>query len=316
VLTHTCFVPFFFAPDNIPTVGEQPRENKGEKAMGDEEEKGTWQKVDVGNESDAFMDALGEIDISAEDLKGDKEGEDKGKQEEDKGKQEIDTELATAKAERDELLRKNKDLNKALHEERQSKKAAKIEPEAVLSDADLAKIIQEHKDDPAVLLNAVAYKAQQAMKGAKAEAVNEVEVKTKQTALNQMLRERYGEALDDASSPIRQAAEKASEYLGLDDHPYRDTLSVAAAVLANLPHISQAAYMRGVKDSEAGTVEKNRQSSIKNGQQFFGKGGKEEKAKAKELSETEMDTAKRLGFKPGSPQWKIYQSQIRRQKAA
>ena len=162
----------------------------------------------------------------------------------------------------------------------------------------------------------MAYKAQQVAKATKKEAIDEVEVKQKKGELDRMLQERYGDALNDESGPLRQTVNKVRDYLGLQEHPYGEALSVAGAVFIQLPKLLRQQYEKGVKDSESGTVEKNRKASIRSGQTFFGNGGEKEKEKKAGLSESEMETAKRLGFKPGSPQWKIYTSQIKRAKAA
>jgi len=102
-----------------------------------------------------------------------------------------------------EQIRKDKnDLKKALHEARQERKSKKEEDsEAVLSDAELMQIIKEHKDDPAVMMNAMKYMVQQQVKGVKKEAVNEIEVSEKNRQFDTILRERYSD-YDDDDSPI------------------------------------------------------------------------------------------------------------------
>ena len=270
--------------------------------------------IDVGGEDDPFMVALTEMDIEDPDSKDSASTDDKKVEGEDKTAQFAD-DIKNLQVQVTDLLEKNKGLNRALHEERQSRKAAKTETseEAVLSEADLAKIIEEHKDDPAVLLNAVKYMVKQQISTGKTEAVNEVEVKQKATTLNNILRERYGDSLTE-NEQLRSTVDKVKDYLNVKDHPFGDAIGAAGAVFLQLPNLLKAQYERGVKEATDGTAEKNRQVSIRNGQHVEGKvngaGGPARDTKTG-LTDTELETAKQLGFKPGTPKFNIYVRQIK-----
>lgn len=271
-------------------------------------------------DADQFEDIFneGEIDISLFSTDDDKGGDDDNDKGGKKDTQEIDEEKRLLKEENDRLKADKTNLNKALHEERQSRKKVKDADgnEVVLTDADLAKIIEEHKNDPAVLLNAVSYKVQQLTKKAKTEAIDEVEVKQKADQFNSLLRQRYGDALDDDGSVVRQSINKAKTYLGLDDNPYGDALSAAAVVFAQLPQTLQSLYEKGQQDALDGKVEKNRLKNISEGKTLLGGKKDDEKKKTTGLTEDQMEVAKKFGWKPGSPQMKIYMSQIKKQAAA
>ena len=286
---------------------------------------------DSSSKDDAFLNVFGEDDLSPEILKdivedkGDKGEEDDTKSkvvDDDKGQQVLDERLKEYEGRLDKLETDKKNLQKALHEERQSKKKEKQSvPGETLSDADLAKIIEEHKDDPVVLLNAVAYKAEQIMKKGKSEAVDEVLIKQRSTYLDNLLRSKFGDALDDDGSEIRAGINKAKEYFNVTDHPYGDAIGAAAVVFDQLPKLLQFQYEKGQKDAIDGKVEKSRVADIKNGNSLLS-GNKrpintETKDKKTGLTETEYETAtKTLGFKPGTPKFNIYVEQIKKRRAA
>ena len=207
------------------------------------------------------------------------------------------------------LERDKSDLKKALHESRQERKKAK-EPEsqAVLTDAELMKIVEEHKDDPKVMFNAVAYKMQQAMKTGKAEAVNEVEIKGKQGQLNAILKDRIKE-FDDESSEPRNLISRAKTDFNLDDHPFGDFLGAAAAVYMDLPNIAKGWIEEGKKQALNGKADETRKEGIKKGQ-LSGGGPKIPAGKAKdELTPSELETARRMGLTTPEKQ-KLYKTQL------
>jgi len=211
-----------------------------------------------------------------------------------------------------ERLRGDKtNLQKALHEERQGKKAAKEAVETPLTDADLVKIMEEHKDDPAVILNTLNYKMNILLKKGTAQAVNEVEIKGKADELGQELRRRYGTDIDDESSPIRQQIERAKEYFDLKDHHYGEGLSAAMVVFTALPQIKEHFYQQGVKDQMEGKVEKERIEHLKKSGGIVPKKPAGPSApSAQELTSDQLDTAKRLGFDKNPQRMKIYKTQI------
>ena len=284
----------------------------------DESGKDTQEVVDPLDEVEDVKDVsiMSESDIVEEALSLDgKEPEGKEPEKKDSGYQELSEKMADLEAKVQKVEADKKNLQKALHEERQSKKKVKQtdDEEAVLSDTDLAKIIQEHKDDPAVLLNAVNYKVQQAMKKGKTEAIDEVQTKQRATQLNNALRSKFGDLLDDESSDLRVSINKAKDFLGMADNPFGDAIGAAAVVFDQLPTIQKLAYEKGVKDALEGKVERNRVSNIEKGKSLFTKradGNGQPKDKDTGATESQLDTARRLGFKPGTPQFKMYMGQI------
>jgi len=224
---------------------------------------------------------------------------------------EKEKELVELKSRLDRLEGDKKDLKKALHEARQEKKKAKEEPQAILTDAELTKIIEEHHDDPKVIFNAVTYKMQQLMKTGKAEAINEVEIKGKQKDLQNILKDRIKD-IDDETSEARTIINRAKTDFNLDDHPFGDFLSAAAAVYIDLPTIAKNWKEEGRKEALSGKAEENRKKEIKGNQLLTGGKKLSSDKKESELTSDQLDTAKRLGFANDPAKLKLYKSQILR----
>jgi hypothetical protein len=189
------------------------------------------------------------------------------------------------------------------------KKGKEVDAQVVLTDAELQKIVEEHKDDPKVVFNALTYKMQQLLKTGKVEAVNEVEIKSKQRELDGILRQRVKD-FDEESSDSRATINQAKTKFNLDDHPFGDFLGAAAAVYIDLPTIAKNYYEQGKKEALDGKAEVARKEGIKGSQltpggQKFGSS----KTSGGELSASQMDTAKRLGFTTPE-KLKLYKSQI------
>jgi hypothetical protein len=224
-------------------------------------------------------------------------------------KQKEDTELTRIKSEVEKLRNDKRDLKKALHEARQERKGKK-EDDVTLTDAELVQIVEQHKDDPTVLMNAVKYMVNQQVKGAKKEAVNEVEVQQKKTQFDAIDRNYYKD-FDDEDSPIRKSVEKAKDVMMIKEHPFGDTLGAAVTVYANLKNITEYWFEQGKKAATDDKVNKAREQQIKDGKLTPpGSKGTVELKDSKKLSESEMETAKRFGFDKDPKKMKIYMNQI------
>lgn len=272
---------------------------------------------------DAMLNLIkSEVDI---DLGEEKQGEeaevpgDEGdeKKEEKKGDpQETEAEKRLKEMER-KLSRLEEDkgnLKKALHEARQERKSKKKEEEdgeTVLTDQQVLAILEEHKDDPKVMLNAIKYLAKQEAKGIKKDTLNEAEIKAKKADIDKFLNQRYPQLNEDGSD-IRANVDKAKDALNLADHPFADYLAVGAGVLNQLPEICKHWFEEGKKAAMDGKADEARKKQIKDGDLTPGKGNKDfDKKTETGLTAQEMDTAKRLGFTTKA-QLKLYKDQILR----
>jgi hypothetical protein len=193
--------------------------------------------------------------------------------------------------EKAELLRKNKELNRALHEERQ--KGKKKDDEVSLTDDQLLGIMDQYKDDPKTLLNVIKYQAQQAAKGETKKVVDDEVTKAKKAEAETFLYNAFPD-LEKDDSELRAAVNKTIQYLGVDNHPLKDLFGTAVEYLRAGPKLMREAYEKGMKDAKAGKVEEKRKEDVK-GSTLTPKGSGTDK---KGASTPEVqDVANRLGLK-------------------
>jgi hypothetical protein len=266
--------------------------------MPDEKEEIESKEVDEGDKGgDEALSAI----INVDDFNEEENKEDGDKEEkEEKGdkKEKVEKKEEKTDAEKAELIRKNADLNRALHEERQkNKKKDAKEEEVVLTDAQLLGLLDEYKDDKKTLLNVIKYQAQLAAKGAAKDTVSTADIQRKKKEAEDYLLKTYPDLAKD-DSELRGAVNKTKENLDLNDHPYGELFGTAVTFLMSAPAILKNAYDKGRKDAEDGVAEKTRKELIKDGKLTPNKGDKGDKG-AKGTPET-RDIAAKLGLK--SPQ--------------
>ncbi len=244
---------------------------------------------------------------------GDKEEDnetDKGKKSADgKDKKPESSETEKLQTEIERLREDKKNLQKALHDKRFERKEAKTKDETpVLTDDQLVAILEEHKDDPRVLLNAIKYQAEQIAKGVKKSVMDESEVKAKQKDIDHFLKSRYPD-LDKEDSEMRDTVDKTKEMLGLNENPFGDYLATGVQVLNNLESIVQHWYEEGKKAAGSEQMDTARKKQIKDGQLTPGGKGPGKGNGEDGLSLSQFETAKKLGFKTPA-QLKLYRDQI------
>ena len=224
----------------------------------------TEEKGDVFDETLHAEDTIGitdETDVEAEET----EAETKEVKEEKK-----EPTVADLAAKMEAIEAKNAELEKAarraFYAERHEKKEGKgKEGDTVLSDAELAAIIEANKDDPKVMLNAVTYKMQQITKAGTKAAVDEVAVKTKNDQLSSYVRQIVPD-FDKEGSDAHESIMKVKGDFHLDDHPHGDFLAWAAAVALQLPQVKQASFDAGKKAALEEGADGKRKEAIKGGQ--------------------------------------------------
>lgn len=197
--------------------------------------------------------------------------------------------------EKAELLRKNKELNRALHMERQKRKeAAPGKEEVVLSDEQVIGLLEEYKDDPRTMLNVIKYQAAQAAKGATKQAVEDEGVKAKKAEADAYLNKSFP-GLNEEGSELRAAVDKTKEYIGVKDHPLGDLIGTAVEYLRAGPTLMRQAYEKGVADAKAGKAEEARKGEIK--ETVLAPKGSPPGKKGEASNADIADVAKRLGLK-------------------
>ncbi len=153
-------------------------------------------------------------------------------------------------------------LNKALHEERQSKKkAAEKGGEPAFTKAQLKELWTEHRDDPDVLFNILSYMADETARSAQAKAVDQVELVSKKKEVDDYLAQNFPDLANDGS-PLRVGVDKAKQELMLADHPFGDILALGLNNLLNLPNTVRAAYEMGKKEAQGGKQMDRRKEKI------------------------------------------------------
>src|SRR4030042_712893 len=165
------------------------------------------------------------------------------------------------------------------------------------------------------MFNALTYKMGQLMKSGKKEAVDEVEINTRQKELDGIIRQRVPE-FEDEDNPTRQIVERAKKDFRLEEHPYSNFIAAGAALYLNFDAIRQSIYEEGKKAALNEKAEDNRKKGIKEGQLTPGgtKLGPTGKPRD-ELTADQLETAKRLGL--NTPEkLKLYKTQILRSKVS
>lgn len=207
------------------------------------------------------------------------------------------------------LEQDKKNLQKALHTERQKKKEPAKEDSVTLSDDQLLGIIKENPENPEVLLRVVRYVSERAAKGEKAAAISEIDVSQKSKAVNNMVLERYP-SLAEESSEMRTEIDAVKESLGLKDSPFGDAFAVGVKVVEQLPTLLRNAFEKGKAEALKDAAEKKRGDKIED-TKLTPKGKGKAADDADELTQDQSSTASQLGMTPS--QKKIYAKLVGKQ---
>ena len=197
------------------------------------------------------------------------------------------------KIELERMKSKISDLNKALHEERKSKREAAKDEAPQLSDAEIKKLFKEYQDDPDTLFQIVKYTAEQAAKGASKDAVDKGKIAENRKETESFLQKNYPDVYKE-DSELHQYVSKTKTEMGLADHPYGDFLGTAVQVLINAPNIMKQVYDRGRNDALGGKAEKTRKEIVK--ESGLTPKGRSVGAESGKLTDAQKDVAQRLGL--------------------
>lgn len=186
-------------------------------------------------------------------------------------------------------------LNKALHQERQSKKGEKrTDEEETLTPDQLRQLMKEHKDDPDTMFNIMSYMMEQGSKKASREAIAKEE-QSKKKALHDAYIAKRWPSMQDPNSELHQATMVAKKNLGIEDHPLSDYLAAASIICDQLDNIKNAEYERGKQDGLKGKVEDTRKKDVKESS-LTPSGKTQTTGKSGTLKGTYADTAKQLNM--------------------
>ena len=172
-----------------------------------------------------------------------------------------------------ELQAKNEELQKQLNrkyynlrKESKEKKSdgAEGSDKPQFTDAQLLKILEEHKDDPSVTLQVIKYMTEQSAKVIKKEAVDDTALNQQKTQAESWLRANIPQLYEEGSE-LREKTDEIRSTLRLDNHPLGDFLSVAAAQVSAIPNMIKAAREDERKKALAEAAETSRKAAVKGG---------------------------------------------------
>lgn len=171
-----------------------------------------------------------------------------------------------------ELQAKNEELQKQLNrkfynlrKESREKKAESTEGDKPqFTDAQLLKILEEHRDDPAVTLQVMKHMTEQAAKATKKEAVEDSTLNQQKTQAETWLKQNIPQLYEEGSE-LREKTDEIRSTLRLNDHPLGDFLAVAAAQVSAIPNMIKQAREDERKKALAEAAEASRKAAVKGG---------------------------------------------------
>ncbi len=225
-----------------------------------EDERDLLNDNDSGVSGDDDGDLLSVVSLEGDEEGGEESGSGEGEKKKADAGKDLDPEMLSAQLVRAQEHINN--LNKALHEERQSKKkAAEKGGEPAFTKAQLKELWTEHRDDPDVLFNILSYMADETARSAQAKAVDQVELVSKKKEVDDYLAQNFPDLANDGS-PLRVGVDKAKQELMLADHPFGDILALGLNNLLSLPGTVRAAYEMGKKEAQGGKQMDRRKEKI------------------------------------------------------
>jgi hypothetical protein len=240
--------------------------------------------------SDVLIEGFDE-DTVEEEKKDEKEGE------EEKPEDKPDKRFAELEATVAKLKEDKQNLNKALHEERQSKKKGADTEEVKLDDAALTKLLEEYRDDPQTLKNIIRYIAREESRGAKKEVLDETELMSRKKDVDSFLKGDLPDVFNE-DSELHGVIVKIKDRFGLKDHPFGDLFAVGVHMAVNRKQLLQNAFEAGKKAKTGEKVEEARKETIKGSALLKGSGTSNAE---KGLTAGHLDVAKRLGISTRRP---------------
>lgn len=132
-----------------------------------------------------------------------------------------------------------------------------------LTDAQLLKIMEEHKDEPAVLLQVFKHVSEATGEKIKKETTEDASILQEKAQAEAFLKQNMP-GLFDEESDTRQKVDEARGKLRLNDHPLGDFLAVAAARMVAYPEMIRQAREDERKKVLAEMAEGTRKSGVKN----------------------------------------------------
>lgn len=242
------------------------------------------------DESEEGSEEAEENDDSGEPGEGEEDAEEKEEGKDDP-LEALRTELTAEHSK--ELEGKDKEINRlgyALRTANKEKVETKGDSEQ-FTDAQLLAIMNEHKEDPTVLLQVMKEVSKANGKDIEESVGRSADIKTKLVGQTTFLEQSFPDVLKEGTEAA-EMVEKARDYMHLKDHPFGDWLAVATYNLQNMPQIIEKAKAEAKAEALGKTADDTRKQKIKTNTP--GSSGKSNGAKTPALSKTQNETARML----------------------
>lgn len=265
--------------------------------MADEDEEFTNEDADGDDDEAIDDDGIGEpaADSEEDDNEASDDSEDEEPEESGVEDDALNTRLAALETEAQQRQGHVSDLNRAIHGYRQEIKALKSTKKddvVDFSDAQITKILDEHKDDPAVLLQVFKQVSKQQTAGLKDDAVAETEITQQRGYFDNYLNQTWPQLQDEGSQHF-QELQQAKKHMRVEDHPYGNYMAMGSVMLQRMPQLLKDAREEGRNEALKVRSEKQRKAKIK-GKRLEGT-GKRSPASAG-VSDSIKATAKTIGL--------------------
>lgn len=163
------------------------------------------------------------------------------------------------------LTEHTRNLNKALHEERQGKKKQPDgdKGDKPLTRSQLVALMAEHRDDPETMYQIMEYVADQKAQSVTGRRSEEDRVRSLKQSSESFLYTSFPDLTEEGSA-FRGQINKVKDSYGLKDHPLGDLFAVGIDAVNNLPQIIANAKELGRKEVLGETAEGVRKTTITN----------------------------------------------------
>jgi hypothetical protein len=216
-----------------------------------------------------------------------------GEEEETPGPSEIEalrSELESQhKAAMANLKKENSRLGYALRKAEAAKPDDKPQP---FTDAQLLQMMKDHQDEPEVMFQIMKEMTNQSGVAIERSAEKKADIRAKSKEIGDMAERVFPGALKEDSG-VYADVQMTKSYLGLDDNPYGDVLSLAMMNMNNMPNLVENVKAQVKKELLGKTADSKRKGKIKS--ESLSDKGHDKETRTK-LSPELDETAKKLGM--------------------
>ena len=201
-------------------------------------------------------------------------------------------ELKNSKGSKDsEIEDLKKEINRLGYALRKAEKGEAKDEEATFTDAQLLQMMKDHQDEPDVLFQVIKQMQKQAGASIEKSAEQRALIQTRNKELADLAEKMFPGAMKEDST-VYADIQKTKSYLGLEDNPHGDVLSLAVMSMNNLPNLINGIKAQVRKELLGKTADDKRKGKIKESQPA----DQGHQQTPEKLSGTADETAQRLGM--------------------